>query len=47
MYKYNLFLQTFWSALHWAADRENDELVYILLEADIDPTLRDMVSYTL
>ncbi|KAL4226275.1 hypothetical protein ACF0H5_014259 [Mactra antiquata] len=33
---------TFWSALHWAADRGNNELVYILLEAGIDPTLRDM-----
>lgn len=36
-------LQTFWTALHWAADRGNDELVYILLDAGIDPTIRDMV----
>lgn len=33
---------TFWTALHWAADRGNDELVYILLDAGIDPTIRDM-----
>ncbi|KAK6167385.1 hypothetical protein SNE40_021425 [Patella caerulea] len=29
-----------WSALHWAADRGQDELVYLLLEAGIDPTIR-------
>ncbi|XP_045165033.2 ankyrin repeat and sterile alpha motif domain-containing protein 1B-like [Mercenaria mercenaria] len=37
---------TFWSALHWAADRGNDELVYILLDAGIDPTIRDMRGET-
>lgn len=37
---------TFWTALHWAADRGNDELVYILLEAGIDPTIRDMRGET-
>ncbi|XP_050410829.2 ankyrin repeat domain-containing protein 6 [Patella vulgata] len=29
-----------WSALHWAADRGQDELVYLLLEAGVDPTIR-------
>ncbi|XP_052779354.1 poly [ADP-ribose] polymerase tankyrase-2-like [Mya arenaria] len=37
---------TFWTALHWAADRDNDELVYILLDAGINPTIRDMRGET-
>ncbi|XP_052227446.1 putative ankyrin repeat protein RF_0381 [Dreissena polymorpha] len=37
---------TFWTALHWAADRGNDELVYMLLEAGINPTIRDMRGET-
>ncbi|KAK3602016.1 hypothetical protein CHS0354_027019 [Potamilus streckersoni] len=33
---------TMWTALHWAADRGNDEIVYILLEAGADPTVKGM-----
>jgi len=35
---------TFWTALHWAAEQENDEIVYILLDAGANPAMRCLVS---
>lgn len=29
-----------WTALHWATDRDHQELVYLLLEAGADPTIK-------
>ncbi|XP_069105647.1 ankyrin repeat domain-containing protein 6-like [Argopecten irradians] len=29
-----------WTALHWAVDRDNEEMVYVLLEEGVDPTIR-------
>ncbi|XP_021355949.1 tankyrase-2-like [Mizuhopecten yessoensis] len=29
-----------WTALHWAVDRDNEEMVYVLLEEGVDPTKR-------
>lgn len=36
----NAFGTNRWTALHWACDRGNDEMVFLLLEAGIDPTIR-------
>lgn len=33
---------TFWTALHWAADRGNDEVVYILVDAGANPLKKNM-----
>ncbi|XP_033726929.1 poly [ADP-ribose] polymerase tankyrase-2-like [Pecten maximus] len=29
-----------WTALHWAVDRDNEEMLYVLLEEGVDPTKR-------
>lgn len=31
-----------WTALHWAADRGNEEMVYLLLESGADPTIKGL-----
>ena len=36
--------QNGWSALHWAADRGNREIVEILVDSGIDPLLEAPVS---
>ena len=36
--------QNGWSALHWAADRGNREIVDILFDSGIDPLLEAPVS---
>ncbi|XP_055995316.1 ankyrin repeat and sterile alpha motif domain-containing protein 1B-like [Ostrea edulis] len=36
----NAFGTNRWTALHWACDRGNEEIVFLLLEAGIDPTIR-------
>ena len=39
-----LFLpQNLWTALHWAADRGREEMVYLLLGAGADPTKKGIV----
>ncbi|XP_060074912.1 serine/threonine-protein phosphatase 6 regulatory ankyrin repeat subunit A-like [Ylistrum balloti] len=36
----NAFGTNGWTALHWAVDRNNEEMVYVLLEEGVDPTKR-------
>lgn len=36
----NAFGTNRWTALHWACDRGHEEMVFLLLEAGIDPTIK-------
>lgn len=41
----HFFFQNKWTALHWAAERGHDDIVYLLLDAGADPCKKNMVSY--
>ena len=43
-YPYVVVAQNGWSALHWAADRNQPETVSVLLNGGIDPFLKGRVS---